>query len=93
MTRRNSVPPLTEAKQAQESFAKASDILALKAPPRTARKFSTDAAEVRKLADELVALLDEGGELQAIDAKATALQMKCLGIQQLTLRARREAAR
>jgi hypothetical protein len=78
---------------AKESFAKASDILALTQPPKPSRKFTTDAVEVRKLADELGFLLEQGGELKDIDAKATALQMKCLGLQQLTLRARRESSR
>ncbi len=93
MARRSSVPPMTEAQLAQESFAKASDILAIVHPPQPNRRFTTDAAEVRKLASELIELLEQGGELQAIDSKATALQMKCLGIQQLTLRARRESNR
>lgn len=90
MTRRNSVPPLplTEARQAQESFARASDILSVSGAPRARRKFSHDATEVRQLAESLAVALEQGAELQEIDRLTVSLQRKCLTIQQLTLRAR-----
>lgn len=95
--RRISFPPsrdsMSDAQDASGLFAKATEILRETGP---AAPSTVDPAlgrargkSVRDIAKRLCSLLEEGGSLENIDKEAKALGMEVLGIQQLTLQARK----
>lgn len=94
MTRQDSIPPVSSA--ARKHFAAAVDLLAHRPTPLT-RTFEGSARDITSLAGKLSSLLQEGTEygksLSEIDRAAAELMKKCLEVQQLTLRARRDGVK
>ncbi len=95
--RRISIPPSTDsmsdAQDASGLFAKATEILRESTPVLT---FGVDPAlgrakakAIREITESLCSLLEKGGVLENIDKQAKALGMEVLGVQQMTLQARK----
>jgi len=94
---------------AAQAFSRASSILAEKTPkaarvvdvvpaddnaPKPLRRtFVAKAREITKLSAELTHLMEIGTPLDEIDKLARELAMKCLHVQQETLKARADGAR
>lgn len=83
-----------ESEEASGFFAKATDIL--RATPALPATIDTNLARakarsIRAMAEALCAALEGGAPLIAIDDKAKALGMEVLGVQQMTLQARKRS--
>lgn len=92
--RRHSVPSvLPPPPAAAQAFSNASHILSETSPLPIRRTFGAKAREIRTLADRLTALMEVGTPLEEIDRLAREVAMKCLQVQQETLKARADGAR
>ncbi len=94
MSQHDSIPPVIGS--ARKHFTAAVDLLSHKPTPLR-RTFEGSARDISSLAGRLSALLKEGTSLGKpladIDTAAAALMQKCLEVQQLTIRARKDGVK
>ncbi len=89
MTKTPSLPPTS----ATTHFRAAAIILRQDHSIPLRRTFPASARDIRDLCQQLIAQLENPASLREIDGAARALAAKCLEIQQLTLRARKDGVR
>lgn len=92
MTHRDSIPPVSGG-AARQHFTAAVELLSHRPVP-IRRTFEGSARDISSIASRLSSLLREGTSLgkslSEIDSAASELMQKCLEVQQLTIKARKD---